>query len=340
MTERTTSSHWASTIVQSLEQQGVDCRQLFEQLGMNYQALSDAEARFPQDGMTRLWQAAARVTGNCGLGLGLARVVRPSAFHVVGYALMSSRTLIEGIEQLVRYQRIIGEAADLTLHTHADEYELTLKIHGDRLPSSRESAEGSLAYFLAFCRWLGNRPLKPRRVRLCGVRPQDTRPYETLFQAPLEFDATHYALCFERADLDAELPTANAALAAVHQRFADDYLQRFNEGQLSHQVRQLLSRLLPQGEPRRESLAQALLMSERTLQRRLQEEGSTFHALLDDTRRTLAEQYLAQSGLSLQEISYLLGFSTPSTFFRAFRRWFGTTPNEHRASLGVAGNAA
>ncbi|MGH8466521.1 MAG: helix-turn-helix domain-containing protein, partial [Pseudomonas sp.] len=53
-----------------------------------------------------------------------------------------------------------------------------------------------------------------------------------------------------------------------------------------------------------------------------------------------AEQYLAHSGLSLQEISYLLGFSTPSTFFRAFRRWFGTTPNEHRASLGVAGNAA
>lgn len=332
MTDRTTSSHWASTIVQSLELQGVNCRQLFQQLGMNYAALGDAEARFPQDSLTQLWQQAALVTGSSVLGLGLAQVVRPAAFHVVGYAVMSSNTLLEGIASLIRYQRIIGEGADLALQSTTDSYVLTLQIHGDRLPSARESAEGSLAYFLAFCRWLANRTLVPRTVHLRGAAPLDIRPYQEVFQAPVAFGAEHYALCFERADLEAELPTANAALSKLHQRFADDYLARFSDGQISHQVRQMLCRMLPQGEPRREALALALLLSERTLQRRLQDEGSSFHQLLDDTRRTLAQQYLGQPGLSLQEISYLLGFSTPSTFFRAFRRWFATTPNEYRAT--------
>ena len=76
-----------------------------------------------------------------------------------------------------------------------------------------------------------------------------------------------------------------------------------------------------------------LFRSQRTLQRRLQEEGTSFQTLLDDTRRELAEQYLAQPGMSLLEIAYLLGFADPSNFFRAFRRWFDATPGEYRARL-------
>jgi AraC-like DNA-binding protein len=102
---------------------------------------------------------------------------------------------------------------------------------------------------------------------------------------------------------------------------------------VSHQARQVLCRLLPQGEPKREAVAQALHVSQRTLQRRLQDEGTSFQRLLDDTRRELAEQYLAQPNLTLLEAAYLLGFADPSNFFRAFRRWFGLTPGEYRARL-------
>ncbi len=83
-----------------------------------------------------------------------------------------------------------------------------------------------------------------------------------------------------------------------------------------------MCRLLPQGEPKRERVAQALHLSQRTLQRRLQEEGTSYQQLLDDTRRDMAEQYLQQPGLTLLEVAYLLGFADPSNFFRAFRRWF------------------
>jgi AraC-like DNA-binding protein len=80
-------------------------------------------------------------------------------------------------------------------------------------------------------------------------------------------------------------------------------------------------------------VAQALHVSQRTLQRRLQDEGASFQRLLDDSRRELAEQYLAQPNLTLLEVAYLLGFADPSNFFRAFRRWFDLTPGEYRARL-------
>lgn len=312
---------------------GVDCRAIFPELGLDYAALEDPDARFPQDGMTRLWQRAVELSGDPAIGLNMAKVVRPASFHVVGYALMSSRTLKEGFARLVRYQRIIGEGADLSFRPQRAGYELTLAIHGDRLPAARQSCEASLAYALAFCRWMTGKPIRPQRVLFQGDPPADLQPFEQVFQGPLQFNADHYGLLFERADMDMPLPTANESLAQLHDRFAGDYLARFSESRVTHLTRQVLCRLLPQGEPRREVVAQALHLSQRTLQRRLQEEGSSFQQLLDDTRCELAQQYLAQPALSLLEVAYLLGFADPSNFFRAFRRWFGLTPGEYRAGL-------
>lgn len=172
--------------------------------------------------------------------------------------------------------------------------------------------------------------LRPLEVCFQGPQPADLEPYRQLFQAPLRFGAPRYALLFREADVNMPLPTANEALAQLHDRFAGEYLSRFADSRVMHRARQILCRLLPQGEPRREAVAQALCLSERTLQRRLQEAGGSFQQLLDDTRRDLAEQYLAQPDLAPLEIAYLLGFADPSNFYRAFKRWFGVTPGEYR----------
>ncbi len=333
MSERTTSSSWALGIVQALEMGGVDCRSVFAALDLDYAALEDADARFSQDNMTRLWRRAVELSGNPAIGLNMAKVVRPASFHVVGYALMSSRTLKEGFTRLVRYQRIIAEGADLSFRPLAQGYGLILSIHGDTLPPARQSAEASLAYALAFCRWMTGKPISPLRICFQGDPPADLEPYKQVFQAPLQFNSEHYALLFAPADMEIPLPTANVALAQLHDRFAGEYLARFSDSRVTHQARQVLCRLLPQGEPKRESVAQALCLSQRTLQRRLQEEGSSFQQLLEDTRRELVVQYLAQPNLTLLEIAYLLGFADPSNFFRAFRRWFACTPGEYRAQL-------
>ncbi|WP_313739455.1 AraC family transcriptional regulator [Pseudomonas sp.] len=336
MSERTTSASWASGIVKALELEGLDCRAMFQTLGLDFAALDDPDARFAQDDMTRLWQLAVRLSGNRAIGLNMARVVRPASFHVVGYALMSSRTLAEGFERLVRYQRIIAESSDLSFTLGPQGYTLRLTVHGDHLTPTRHSAEASLACALALCRWLSGRPITPRQVRVQGSLPEDVEPYKAAFHAPLVFGAAHDALVFDPLDMDAPLPTANEAMAILHDRFAGEYLTRFSGSRVTHRVRQVLCRILPQGEPKRETLAQALHLSQRTLQRRLQEEGTSFQTLLDDTRRELAEQYLAQPDTTLLETAYLLGFADPSNFYRAFRRWFQVTPSEYRARVNGA----
>lgn len=145
-------------IVKALEIDGLDCRVLFKQLGLDFDALDDPDARFPQDSMTRLWQRAVELSGNPAIGLNMGKVVRPASFHVVGYALMSSRTLAEGFQRLVRYQRIIAESADLSFRRLEEGYGLILTVHGDHLPPTRQSAEASLACALALCNWLTGVP--------------------------------------------------------------------------------------------------------------------------------------------------------------------------------------
>ena len=103
-------------------------------------------------------------------------------------------------------------------------------------------------------------------------------------------------------------------------------------------MRAVIIRHLPDGEPQRPRIATILGMSERTLHRRLAAEGTSFQHLLDDTRRELAQHYLGQRNLSLADIAYLLGFTDQSSFFRASRRWFGTSPRDYRIRLITDGS--
>ena len=127
-------------------------------------------------------------------------------------------------------------------------------------------------------------------------------------------------------------------LAEMHERIASEHLQRLDPAQTCHRVRAVIIRHLPDGEPRRPKIAAILGMSERTLQRRLAAEGISFQRLLDDTRRELAQHYLSQRNLSLADTAYLLGFSDQSSFFRAARRWFGTSPRDYRIRLITDGS--
>lgn len=335
--ERTTSSTWAHAIADALASEGLDVPALFAELGLDYSLLAEPDARIAQDSMTRLWQLAVKRSGNPAVGLNMARVIRPAHFNVLGFALMSSTNLKEGFARIVRYQRLIGEAADLNLQVRPTCYELQVAIHGDALPAPVQSHDAALAYAMAFVRWMTGDPIRPLKASFACPQPAELEPYSALFDCPLEFDAPCYALSYSREVMEKPLATANAALSQAHERLAAEYLARFEQSRVTHQARQVLCRLLPQGEPKRQAVADALRMSTRTLQRRLQEEGKSYQQVLDETRRELSIQYLGQPQLTLLEIAYLLGFADPSNFFRAFKRWFGMPPGQYRAGQESAG---
>jgi len=144
---------------------------------------------------------------------------------------------------------------------------------GDR--HDRQRIEFIFVTLIGFCRWVGGREVNPRAIELSYPVPADPGPYRAAFRCPVSFDAPRNSLVFAHADMITPLPTSNPQLADLHERFAGEYLQHFDHAQTSYRAREVIIRRLPDGELRRDEVAGELCMSERTLQRRLEEENQT-----------------------------------------------------------------
>src|SRR5215467_3134148 len=327
------AAFWVKGIAETLKTEGLDVAALFHEAGLDTTALSDPDSRFPTERVSRLWQLAVARSGNPAIGLANSSVAKPASFDVVAYTMLSSPHLLGILERVNRYVGIVSDAASLVVTEDGEGCRMILELFGGGEPVPRQRFEFDLMTFLSFCRWVTNRDLRPLALELRFPPPADPQPYQDAFKCPLRFNATVNALLFAGADVIAPLPTAHPLLAGVHERLATEHLQRLDHAQTCSRARAAILRRLADGEPRRAEIARELEMSERTLQRRLEAEGTSFQRLLDDTRRELAQQYLGQTDLSLADACYLLGFRDLSSFFRTSKRWFGTSPRQYRLRL-------
>jgi AraC-like DNA-binding protein len=339
MGKRTTSAVWVKGIAQMLAAENLEVGSLFAAAGIDPAALEGAGARLQSEKISRLWELAVERSGNPAIALAQHEVVRPKSFDVVGYAMMSCADLRAAFERLIRYMLILSDALTMTMIEEGEGLRITFVLFGGDRPIPRQRIEFIFVTVISFCRWITSNDLCPLSVELAYPAPADLAPYGLAFRCPVSFDSERNSLLFSRADLAAQLPTFNPQLAEMHERFAGEYLRHFDHAQTSYRVREAILRRLPDGEPRREDIAVELSMSERTLQRRLEEERTSFIQLLDDTRRELADQYLGRLHLSLGQAAYMLGFADQSSFFRACRRWFNVSPGQYRTLLAQASSA-
>ena len=188
--------------------------------------------------------------------------------------------------------------------------------------------------------WYANH-IRPRLAGAGGVecwfshpRPSNTTEYERSFEgAALRFDAPSYGFAFESEYLDAPLPCADESLHALFCEHVQTTLQRCAQrSTLTNQVRAIVSRDLPDGAPTVFAVAEERGTSARTLGRRLEQEGTTLGAIVDDLRQELARQYVIRHDLGFSDIAFRLGFSHVESFFRAFRRWTGRPPRKYRSA--------
>lgn len=333
MSERTTSATWTMGIVEALSATGLEGPALCAAASIETGGAEDASTAYPTDKISLLWQLAVERTGNPAIAFAAARNVRPAIFGVVGYAMMSSANLFDALERLIRYLRILSSSALVSMDLNGHAIAVTLDLQGGALPIPRQRIEFDLLTLFAFCRWVSGEALKPLAVELAHDVPDDVQPYLEAFQCVPRFNAQGNRVLLALADFRAPLPTHQPQLAAVHDRFAGARIDQLNKlpATCVQRVRGLIAGRLSNGESGRPAIARELRMTERTLQRRLQREGTSFHALVDDTRRELARRYLAQRNLSLAEVTYLLGFASQGNFTRACHRWFDTTPGQYRA---------
>ncbi|HEY2560510.1 MAG TPA: AraC family transcriptional regulator [Caldimonas sp.] len=331
MESRTTSAAWLRGVADTLAAQGLDVASLFADAGMDLDALHDAERRWPTDNVNLLWSLAAKRACNPAVALANPHAVDPGHYGVVGYAMMSSPNLLTGLERLIRYLRLVSDAASISMAPGEGGRFVRVDLLGGSTPVPRQRSEYAVFTLLKFCRWMTGRRLRPLLAWSTFPAPEDIRPYDEAFQAPSMFEQSFNGFCVAEQDLLSNLPTAIPELAELHDRVALTALHQLRSPRTSFKAHEAIVRRLHDGDPRRADIASDLFLSDRTLKRRLAEEETSFSDLVDATRRELAQQYLAQTKVALLEIAYLLGYSDQSNFFRACMRWFGAPPGEYRA---------
>ena len=333
MSRRTTSAVWVKGTVEMLAAEGLDVPKLLAEAGIDAAALETPAGRVPTERISRLWELAAERAGNPAIGIAQHEIARPASFDVVGYAMMSCPDMRTAFERLIRFMLIISDTFSMAMAEERDGYRISFVLFGGDRPVPRQRIEYIVVTIIGFCRWIAGRKVEPLAIELPFPPPVDPTPYRAVFPRGVAFDAARNGILFSRADMEAPLPASNAKLAELHERYAGEYLRHFDHALTSYRAREAIIRRLPDGEPRRDEVAGELAMSERTLQRRLEEEATSFVQLIDTTRRELAEQYLGRLQLSLAQAAYLLGFADQSSFFRACKRWFDSSPGQYRSRL-------
>lgn len=308
---------------------GVDVEPILAELGIDEGTLRDPDARLPLATEDALWERLAESSGDPCFGLHAATRIEPSDWDVVGYALRSSPTLRDAIRAAARYNRLTHDVARLEVHEDESEVRIVHRFAHETGKPCWHAADYTIATLVVVSRMLVGSDIVPTRIRIAHPAPDDTRCYRELFgqTTVIELGAREGEVVLPREVVERPVIGGDPALHAVLRRHADELLSKLPEADdLPTRVRGAITAALRGGDPSLAAVAKRLGTSGRTLQRRLDEHGVGYQELLEELRRELAFRYLGEEQMAIAEVAYLLGFSEPRAFHRAFKRWTGSSP--------------
>ena len=326
-----------------LDRRGMDGRVLAAEAGIDLSLLADPDARLPFSRYATLLTLARRASGDTGLSLRFGAGVGMADLSILGLIMEASATMGEAFAQMQRYGRL-ALAPDPKLPPRFAlgdrEGRLYLVDHRPDPNSFPEMTEEAFAQLTCGPRRFLERP-HVLSVHVMHKAPPHAGLYDEIFACPV-----HFGAAFNTLELHPEV----ASWPVARER-------RYVFGVLCEKADNLMTAVTPletvrvrleeairvrlhQGEPGADDLARELGYSRSTLFRRLRDEGTSFALVLDGLRRDLALQFASGSHNSLAEIAYLLGFSEPAAFSRAFQRWTGMTPGQYRQSSRRSGDKA
>ena len=316
----------------TLDAHGLNSRALFEKAGLNPAKLRNPDARYPDKRIMQLWQyALAEIKDPC-LGLELASHFHATTLHALGFAWLASQSLKDAFARLIRYSRIITDVEKFSFEETTQDFRFKMLLPNGQPYFPYEDYDAAFAIVVKLCRMSVGEDFSPKHIIM--QRPETTcvdRFYE-FFRCSIDFSSDGYEIWFNKQDVGKQLSTANERLALMNDKVVMDYLVELDKDDIVMQVKQRLIDRLPTGDVCQKDIAAALYMSERNLQRKLAERKTSYKKTLDEVRSELARGYINDARLSINEITYLLGFSEPANFTRAFKRWHGVAPSAYRIS--------
>lgn len=340
LTERAKSLTGAATIVAShlgplVEALGTcGARDVLAPLGLRTEDAFRVDLRVPFATMCEAWERTAEAVRDPAFGLKLGSGVRRGQFgHAIELAIRASASLGEAWSRCQRWTPLITDGIEVGLTRRAGLAFLTQRATTD-IATPRVVNDVFASSFHAMGVQMTGIEWRPREVWFAHARPRDVASYAPVFGgATLHFDRPVTALVVDPSILDLAVMAPDPALIEMLERLFMPSLDPVSRrGDILDTVRGALAAQLPGHVPTSREIARLAGVSARTLQRHLARRGTCFKELLDDTRRQIACSLLCREGMGVTEIAYLAGFSEPSAFHRAFRRWTGSTPSEWRVA--------
>ena len=320
-------------LFEMLEEAGVDIERLARSIRLDLTLFEDKESRVDYGLYTKAIAAAIKAYKAPGLGLSFGRHVSVVDHGIIGYAFISSATFGDAIRIFIKYQNTIGPLLNLR---YFEEDNMAV-IRAEEIMPLGGIRQFAMEEFIG--NWLPVDILVPEvarifvEVRLDYPTPQHVDMYPNNEQQKFYFEQKTNEIRFPLEILSVPFRLANEATVAVCAEQCEKILRRLEKaGNLIDRIRRLIM-AEPRNIPTLEQMAKQVAVSTRTLRRRLHEQGTSYQLLRDEIRMSLAKEYLERTDMSVQEIAFLLSYTEPANFQRAFKRWTKMTPIAYRRSM-------
>jgi AraC-like DNA-binding protein len=296
--------------------------------------IQDPDTRLPITRFVAMWKRLLEIRPDRDLGTRFGSTMGVRDLGLVGYLMMHSSDLRSALGRLARFSHILGETnrAELDLELSGGKGVFSWEPDA-RLRGIPQTADWILATLLNAAEELCGVAIVPVEVHVPYAKPRPLPAYHPGMKGRIKWGRERPALLLSDRTLGRPVVAADAELGGYLERHAESVLASLaSASSFSRQVREAIWTELKSGQPTLERVADDLHVSPRTLQRRLSEEGTSFSDLLEELRRGMATLLLNRNDLAIHEVAFLLGYSEPSAFYRAFRRWQQTSPQAFRAA--------
>jgi len=312
---------------QGLLTMGVDADAVLVRSGLKPEQLYDSQLRTSHAAQMLFWKAAEELSLDTDIGLHLGEHMPLFKGQILEYLFFSSANFGEGLKRMLNYQRLISDAIQATVVDATPQAYITFDFPAMPL---RHLIECMTSVWIKFLKFVGEDRFKPVRIDFRHSISSNTHDYLRVYGCEVMANQSENRIYFPHETLSYRSLHTQPELFLVHEQIASQQLASIKRQDLINDVQQHVASLLESGEVSLETVAKRLSINPRNLRSQLAEAGTSFSQVLNDYRHFLAKRLLAKTNESIAEIVYLTGFSEPSTFYRAFKRWEGLTPVEYR----------
>jgi len=323
--EKYSFATWVYAIYRALNNAGIDGDDVMRAAQFDYASLTSKAQQIPKKSLIKIWQEAERASGNDAFSLSILEHVSDPYVTALITSAQSSKSIQKALDLLLRYYRVVISDALISATTN-DTLDISIAHcdHTKTVPYQEvDIAFGMIAKHGSV---LPFQEVTPLSVELIRAQPTNHKAYKDYFGCPVIFGAQVNIIRFPKYVLKQEIPSASPMLSTQVQAYLSEQLMCDSALTFARNVEKVLTDMLPNGTPKLRDVASKLNLSERTLQRKLQQHDLNFSSMLRQTRLILARQYLKQSPCSIDQVADQLGFTETGNFIRFFKQQTGETP--------------